>query len=115
MRFLFSVFLFPAMLCFANVSFAQEKFTISGYVKEASTGENLLGTNVYVKETLQGTTTNTYGFYSMTLPKGHYTLVVSFIGYVDQQFPIQLDKDLRQNISLDNTPIETKEVTVSAE
>ncbi len=94
---------------------AQERFTLSGYVNEASSGENLLGTNVYVKETLQGTTTNAYGFYSLTLPKGNYTLVVSFIGYIDQQFPVILDKDVRQNVSLENKPIETKEVTVTAE
>lgn len=100
-------------LCF-NVS-AQDKFTISGYVKEASTGESLLGTNVYVKEGLQGTSTNAYGFYSMTLPKGNYTLVISFVGYIEQQFKIKLDKDVRQNVSLENKPIETKEVTITAE
>ncbi len=96
-------------------SAAQERFTISGYVKEASTGESLLGANVYVKESLQGTTTNAYGFYSMTLPNGNYTLVVSFIGCIEQQFSITLNQDVRQLISLENKPIETKEVIVVAE
>src|SRR5204863_8667759 len=108
-RILFSLVLF---FQFTN-SYSQERFTISGYVKEASTGESLLGTNVYVKEGLQGTTTNAYGFYSITLPKGKYTLVISFIGCIDQQFLISLDKDVRQNVSLENKPIETKEVTVT--
>src|SRR5207237_3877533 len=63
----------------------------------------------------QGTSTNQYGFYSITLPKGNYTLVVSFIGYVEQQFNIELNKDVHQNISLENIPIETKEVNITLE
>src|SRR5438128_1124190 len=94
---LWVIFLFAAVS-----ACAQEKFTISGFVKEVSSGESLLGANVYVKEGLQGTSTNAYGFYSMTLPKGNYTLVISFVGYVERQFSIALDKDIHQNISLEN-------------
>ncbi|MCX6291889.1 MAG: TonB-dependent receptor [Bacteroidetes bacterium] len=123
MRFFFPGVSFFLSLCFFSINlFAQDKpgqeirkYTISGFVKEASSGESLLGTNVYVKEGLHGTSTNAYGFYSLTLPKGNYTLVVSFIGYIEQQFKINLDKDVRQNVSLDNKPVETREVTVTAE
>ena len=109
-------FIFPVILFLSCEHLhAQEKFTISGFVKEASSGESLLGTNVYVKENLQGTATNAYGFYSITLPKGNYTLVVTFIGFIEQEFSIQLNNDVHQNVSLEYKPIETKEVTVTAE
>ena len=67
-------------LLFTNVDYisAQKNFTVSGYVKEAETGESLLGANVYVKETLKGAVTNSYGFYSLTLTEGNYTLVISY-------------------------------------
>ncbi|MCZ8285504.1 MAG: carboxypeptidase-like regulatory domain-containing protein, partial [Bacteroidia bacterium] len=61
------------------VSFAQN-FSISGYVRDQSNGESAIGANVYVKEGMTGTNTNTNGFYSLTLPAGKYTLVCSYIG-----------------------------------
>ena len=108
--FLFFIF---TILFFQNAS-AQKKFTVSGYVKENSTGEMLLGANVYVKPSLKGTNTNQYGFYSLTLPAGNYTLVISYIGFAEQQFEIVLDKNIHQNIEMKENVVETKEVTVSA-
>ena len=61
---------------------AQNKFTLSGYVEDASTSERLLAANVYDAETFRGTSTNTYGFYSLTLPEGTYEIAFSYIGYV---------------------------------
>ena len=89
--------------------------TISGYVKEESTGESLLGTNVYIKESLKGTNTNQYGFYSLTVPDSSFTLVVSYIGFATREFPINLVKDIRLNVNLKSNAIETKEVNISAE
>ena len=89
--------------------------TISGYVKEEATGESLLGANVYVKETLKGTTTNPYGFYSLTIPDTNFTLVVSFLGFQTLEIPITLNGDVRKNINLKSNVIETGEVTISAE
>ena len=60
--------------------FAQEKYTISGYVKEAETGEYLIGASVYIQENMQGVSTNQYGFYSLTVDEGSYTLDISFLG-----------------------------------
>jgi len=59
---------------------AQSNFTLSGYVKDASTGEYLPGANVFIKEILKGTSTNSYGFYSITVPKGNYTLAFHLWG-----------------------------------
>ncbi|MBS3742585.1 MAG: carboxypeptidase-like regulatory domain-containing protein, partial [Candidatus Cloacimonetes bacterium] len=49
-----------------------QKYTISGYVREETSGEELSGCNVYIKELSKGTTTNKYGFYSITIDKGKY-------------------------------------------
>jgi hypothetical protein len=112
-------FFFTFILIFCTLgSFAQdktEKFTISGYVKEQATGEFIIGTNVYVKPSLQGTTTNQYGFYSLTLPKGKYTLVFSYIGYSEVVREIDLDKDLRINTSLQEAGITTDAVEIVGE
>ena len=62
-------------------SIAQEKYTISGYVKDANDGEDLYGANVYEKESFKGVSTNFYGFYSLTLPAGTYVIRYSSLGY----------------------------------
>lgn len=108
---LFIVFTFSLFPCKAQT----QSYTISGFVKEASSGESLLGANVFIKENKKGTVTNHYGFYSITLPAGNYTLVITFIGFQEQQVPLQLDKDIRQNVDLKSAAIETGEVTVTAE
>ena len=66
-------FLVPAM--------AQNKFTISGKVHDALTGEPLIGSTIFVKELANtGSTSNGYGFYSLTLPGGKYIVSAQFIG-----------------------------------
>ncbi|MDA0194142.1 MAG: carboxypeptidase-like regulatory domain-containing protein [Bacteroidetes bacterium] len=75
---------------------SQDKFTISGYVKDASNGEELIGVTVLIKELSTGTITNHYGFYSITLAPGVYNLVLSYVGY--QNYPVQID--LRANIEM---------------
>jgi hypothetical protein len=92
-----------------------QKFTISGYVKSASNGENLIGANIYIKETLKGISANSYGFYSLTTEKGHYTLVVSFIGYKEFTQVIDLNQDMKININLEENIITTKEVVITGE
>jgi hypothetical protein len=104
-------------LFFYISSNAQQKksFTISGYVKDASNGEVSIGANVYIKELLKGGSTNQYGFYSITVEAGTYTLISSYVGYEDFVKPIVLDKDYRINIDLKPTAINVTEVEVSSE
>lgn len=92
---------------------AQKKFTLSGYVKDDSNGESMPGANVYIAETKQGAATNTYGFYSLTLPEGIYTVSVSFVGFQDFKQQVQLNKDTRLNINLKSKSIEAKEVEIT--
>lgn len=98
----------------SSVLFAQ-KYTISGYVREKSSGEDLIGANVYVKGSSIGTTSNQYGFYTLSLQKGTYTIIYSFIGYDDYSETITLDKDIKKNIELGNSVITTKEVVIAAD
>lgn len=93
---------------------AQQKFTVSGYVKNSATGEALIGANVFVKELLKGSPTNTYGFYSITLPNGTYTLTVTFMGYNEYFKKIDLNKDIKMNISLEEKVFQANEVVISA-
>jgi hypothetical protein len=85
----------------AALLLAQTKYTISGTVKQRSSGESLIGVSVVVVEKPGvGVITNEYGFYSLSLPKGHYTLRVTYVGYKQELIPVQLDGNLTISIDL---------------
>ena len=94
---------------------AQNNFTISGFVQDDNSGENLIGVSVYDKETFKGTVTNAYGFYSLTIEEGTYNITYSFIGLESVTKNLIVDKDLRVNISLKSNAILTDEVTITGE
>jgi len=89
-----------------------EKFTISGYVRDKTTGEVLIGANVYDKSSYRGTISNGYGFYSLTLQKGEYRIVYSLLGYKLVFQDVSLIKDMTLNTGLTETSIEMKEVEI---
>ncbi len=95
--------------------FAQNRYTVSGGVSDASSGENLVGATVYVAETTLGGFSNSYGFYSLTVPKGRQVIVCSYIGYEGFRKEINLDEDMRLNIRLTPGSTELEEVIVHAE
>ena len=69
-----------------TVMIAQKTFTLSGYIKDADSGETLTGANIFVKDDpASGTTSNAYGFYSLSLPPGDYTITYSYLGYNEQR------------------------------
>ena len=94
---------------------AQNDFTISGFVKEKSSAEDLIGANIVCDEPRTGLTTNSYGFYSLTLPEGNYTLTYSFIGYQDQVIEVALSKSVRLNVDLEPYAEELMEVILESE
>ncbi|MGQ0827434.1 MAG: TonB-dependent receptor [Bacteroidota bacterium] len=112
-KFLFLIF--SLVYSFKTIAQEKQKYTISGYVKDVSNGESSIGANVYLKELLKGANTNQYGFYSITVEKGTYHLVVSYIGYENFVKEIVLDKDIRLNVELKTTAINVKEVEISSE
>ncbi len=91
------------------------RFTISGYVKDKSTGEALIGCNVFVKELMKGSQTNTYGFYSLTVEEGTYSVVVSFLGYKDFTTSIELNRDQQLNVELELKSVEANEVIIDGQ
>lgn len=99
-------------LTFTNVS-AQTKFTISGYINEKGSKENLPGVTVYVPKLKVGTTSNNYGFFSITLPKDSVEIIFSYVGFMSKKLNLYLDKDVNFNVELGT--VELQEVTVSAE
>jgi hypothetical protein len=91
-----------------------QNFTISGTIKDAKSGEELIGASVAVKELSGvGVVCNEYGFYSLTLKKGTYNLKTSFVGYQDFLKEVVLDKDQKLDINL-SSGAELQEVVVSA-
>jgi hypothetical protein len=84
------------MICLTTAVTAQRKYSLTGYIKDSLTGETLIGASITVKEQIKGVNTNQYGFFSITLPEGEYTLVCSFVGYL----PVESKVDLRKNESL---------------
>ncbi|MFC6997323.1 TonB-dependent receptor [Rufibacter roseus] len=94
-----------ALVWLPMASYAQ-KFTLSGYVRDAKTGENLIGVAILNSITGQGTATNAYGFYSITVPKDSLKLVFSYVGYERSTMSVFLNKDMEQNVLL--TPASTQ-------
>ena len=95
--------------------FSQEEYTLSGYIKDKSSGESLIGATISIKDTKFGAVTNAYGFYSLTLPKGKYTATASYIGYEKLEKAIDLSKDIKFNVELVTLDILSDEVLVTAQ
>ncbi len=100
-KILFYGFLLFSCMLFVPAAFAQKNYTISGIVKDAATGETLIGATVKLQELQQnGAVTNAYGFFSLTEPAGDFTLVISYVGYQTVSQPIKLNKNTQVNILL---------------
>ena len=96
-----------------GTNISAQKYTIKGYVEDHSSGEKLYGANIYDAKTYNGTTSNNYGFFSLTLPKDTIQLTVSYVGYGISSNTFYLDRDTTINLVL-NSSIELKEVEISA-
>jgi len=94
---------------------AQTKATVNGYVKDAANGEALIGATVYIKEIDGGELTNEYGFYSITLPAGTYTVVISYLGYQSMTKSVDVQANTQLNVELSSESKELEEVVVEAE
>ena len=89
------------LLCLlSSAVFSQQKFTVSGYIKDSISGETLIGANLSVKGLGKGVTSNQYGFFSLTIPKGNYAVTCSFVGYTSRQFDLYLDSNRQLEIML---------------
>lgn len=108
----FPVFLLAVML---SLSVAGQKYAISGTISDGSSGEELLGASVAVKELPGvGALTNAYGFYSLTLPKGQYTLIARYVGFADSVLVIALDSNQQINFVMQSASKQLKDVEITA-
>lgn len=97
-----------AALCFSTLAMAQQTYSVSGTVKDKKNGELLIGVSVKVSEDPSiNVAANEYGFYSLSLPAGNYTIIISNPGYKDFEQQITVD----QNMKLDLPLLPQEEVT----
>lgn len=92
---------------------AQDKVTISGTIVNSQNNETLIGVSIYIPELQSGTTTNEYGFFSLSIPKGDYTLQVSYMGFQTSEEKISLQQNLRKNISLESSTQNLEEIVIT--
>lgn len=105
-RLLLLLILLPA------ISMAQ-KVSLSGYVRDSATGENLLGSTVYIKEANTGAQTNSYGFYSVSVAPGTYTVIISYVGYQTQTFNLDLTASHTYNAEMRSSTL-MREVQITS-
>ena len=91
---------------------SQQKYTLSGLISDGRNKETLIGVSLYIEETKTGLTTNEYGFYSITLPKGSYTLSISYVGYKTLTETINLTQDTRKNFFISESSQQLDEVVI---
>ena len=94
---------------------AQKKITVSGYVKDVKTGETIIGASVYISNEKRGTTTNSYGFYSISGKQADSIgIVISYQGYKPQLFTVSGNADQTLDYNLEEKSNDLKEVVVSS-
>lgn len=92
--------------------FAQKRYTLSGYLRDETSGEALIYATIYPESLKTGVFTNDYGFFSITLPEGKYNMVFSYVGYQTITKEIILDKNRQENFSLAPGKTAIEEVTI---
>ena len=116
---IFTLFL---LLLFSINSFSQDisssettnqKFTLSGTITDINSNETLIGVNIIIPELKTGVTTNEYGFYSITLTKGNYTIQISYLGYQTIEENISLSQNTKNNFKLLNNETVLQEVVIT--
>ena len=113
MKIFFTAFFLFACYC---AGFAQNKFTVSGTIRDSKSGESLIGATLIIKElSATGAAANAYGFYSLTIPEGKYTFSYGFTGFEKIDTVIDLRSNINLNITLSEKTTTLNEVVVSSE
>lgn len=107
MRFyLLLFFIFKSLFVFS------QEYTLSGYIRDADNGEELIGATVYIPELKKGVISNSYGFYSLTLPAGNYEVQYGYITYKSKTHNIDLNKNISFNVDLSPSVVQMEEVII---
>jgi hypothetical protein len=89
--------------------------TVAGFIKDYNTGEPLVGASILVEQTKIGTSTDQYGYYSISLPRGKYVLAIQNIGMKDTRRQINLNGDGKLDIEMQSTIITLRKVVISGQ
>lgn len=106
------------LLCFflLSLTISAQNFTINGNIRDKETNEMLVGVPVIIKgQESRGVSSDIDGKYSLTLPKGNYTLLIHYMGYEDQEVHVSLTKNVTRNIELRKSSVGLQEVVVSSQ
>lgn len=93
---------------------AQQKFTVSGTITDQKNGETIIGASVHVISPRSGSSTNSYGFYSLTLPQGKYKFVFRMVGYENDTVDVDLSANLKLSRALAESSSALNEVVISS-
>lgn len=107
-----SLIIFCLLVC-VRLS-GQSRYTVSGYIRDSLSRETLIGASITVKSLGKGVSSNQYGFFSITLPQGSYTLVTSFVGYVAREIDIELNQNIELDIAAISRSSLSQEIVVSS-
>ena len=107
--------IFLTFIIFTTILSAQERYTVSGTITDGSNGETLFGASVFLEGTTIGVTTNEYGFYSITAPKGNHNIIISYIGFTELKKGIALDRDQKLDFEIMEFSTQLDEIVVTAE
>ena len=99
-------------LSISFLGFSQEKFTLSGTIYDKASNETLIGVTIYFPSENKGTTTNEYGFYSITLPEGTYKVQISYLGFITVTETINLRKNTTKNFQLQEETERLDEIVI---
>ena len=91
------------------------KVTLSGYIKDAESGETLIGASAYIPSLSSGTTSNEYGFFSLTVEPGMYSIEFAYLGFDTKTLELDLNSDLTQDIELGEDIEQLVEIVVTSE
>jgi CarboxypepD_reg-like domain/TonB-dependent Receptor Plug Domain len=103
------------ILLIGSLIASEKRVTLSGYILDESSSESLIGANVYSDSLKIGTSSNSYGYYSLSIPaKENIQIVFSYVGYKPQVKKLYLKTNLKLNIVLTPQPISTEDIVVTA-
>ena len=97
-----------------SIMFAQT-YTISGYITDEASGETIVGANIVLDSLNLGAASNSFGFYSLTIPEGVHKITYSYIGYSAQDIIVTLNKNVKQDIEFVISSSELDEVKLYSE
>src|SRR5450759_4553365 len=117
-KFFLLMFIFISVILLPGLSENEttKSATISGFVRDAKSGETLTGAVIYPKENPTiGITSNSYGYFSLTLPTGNYTIIVQYLGYKAKSISLDLKENVKVTVDMEEESITLKEITITGE